>query len=235
MIRRCAAELIGTFAIVFFGCGAIATHPDSPLLINAVFGLVVAVAIYALGHISAAHFNPAVTIAFAVTRKFPWRSVGPYLLSQFLGAILGSGLGLLVIGPPLQSAHFGATTSLENPVRVILTEAILTFFLMLTIISVATDRQVNTAIPGLAIGMAVAVGGLVAGPLTGSSMNPARSVGPALFAGGPALAQLWTYAVGPVLGAIAGTVAYQWIRGADEHALPAPNDLADALNRIEAQ
>ena len=237
MLRRYGAEFLGTFAIVFFGAGAIATFgPDggagARLAVNGVFGLTVAAMIYALGHLSAAHFNPAVTLGFAVARRFPWHFVLPYWAAQCGGAVLASLFHRLLLPDSAAKVQFGATTSTLPVGAVLGVEAVLTFFLMLVIISVATDRRVSEAIPGLAIGATVALCGLFGGPLSGCSMNPARSLGPALLAGGSALAQLWVYAAGPMLGAVAGALCYEALRGGEEHAQGAPNDLYQALKSI---
>ena len=238
MIRRYAAEFIGTFLIVAFGCGSIATITHGgvagSLAVNAVFGLTVAAAVYALGHISAAHFNPAVSIAFAVAKRFPWRQVPMYIAAQTLGAVAGSGVHWLAFADRARAVQFGATIP-AVPLGACLTiEVLLTFFLMLVVISVATDRRVDGAVPGLAIGMTVTLCGLFGGPLTGCSMNPARSLGPALFAGGPALTYWWIYLVGPVAGAVGAAVIYELIRGGDHHGQNAPNDIETALERITA-
>ncbi len=238
MTRRYFAEFLGTFAIVFFGCGAIATLHGSPtahFAVNAVFGLTVAATIYALGHISAAHFNPAVTFGFAVARRFPWRFVPAYIAAQVAAAIAASGLHALLFGSLAASASFGATVPAIDAFRAVGVEAVLTFFLMLVIISVATDRRVNGAVPGLAIGMAVTFCGLFAGPLTGCSMNPARSLGPALFAGGTPLSSYWIYVLGPVLGAGISALVYEAIRGGDHHGQGAPNDLEQSLEKISRE
>ncbi len=224
MIRRLAAEFLGTFAIVFFGCGAIATG-GSPLAVNAVFGLVVAASVYALGHISAAHFNPAVSVAFALVRRFPWRAVAPYVAAQCLGAVLASSAHALLFPRLAAPVRYGATLPNVDLPRTVGVEALLTFFLMLVIVSVATDRRTDGAVPGLAIGMAVAACGLFGGPLTGCSMNPARSLGPALWSG----SVLWPYLLGPLVGAGLAALAYEAIRGGAEHGKGAPNDLAEAL------
>ncbi|RYG23205.1 MIP family channel protein, partial [bacterium] len=181
---------------------------------------------------SAAHFNPAVSVAFATAGRFPWRYVLPYVLAQVAGAVCASGVHALLFGDLARAARFGATVPVVDGFRAVGVEALLTFFLMLVIVSVATDRRVNGAVPGLAIGMAVALCGLFGGPLSGCSMNPARSFGPALFAGGAALSSLWIYVVGPVLGACAAAVLYEAIRGGDEHAQGAPNDLEVALEKV---
>lgn len=216
LARRCVAELIGTFAIVFFGCGSMVTlHGQSGahFMVNVVFGLTVAASIYALGHISAAHFNPAVTVGFAVAKKFAWKDVVPYVSAQFVGGLLASFLHSVLLGGSARTASFGATLPSGLAWISVVVEVVLTFFLMLVIISVATDERAHPAIPGLAIGMAVTLCGLFGGPISGCSMNPARSLAPAVFAG--ELDSVWIYFVGPVLGAILAVSLYSWIRKTD--------------------
>ena len=237
MRRRYAAEALGTFVIVFAPVALSATGRlpggDPGLLAAAlVSGLAVLAAIYALGPISAAHFNPAVTVAFAATRRFPWRFVVPYVLSQLSGAILAAGLCALLFGPGA-GTHVPAAPSLI--LRNLGTEASLSFLLMLVIVAVATDRRVSGAVPALAIGLTVVFDVLIGGPVTGGSMNPARSLGPALFAGGPALASLWLYVVGPVAGAVGGALAFEAVRLEPEHAQGAPNELLEALEGVASE
>ena len=234
MVWRYAAEFIGTFSIVFAPVAMSASghfpSGDASLFAAAwVSGLVVLAMIYALGHISAAHFNPAVTLGFAVARRFPWRYVAPYWAAQFIGGIAAAALCALLFG-----AGHGAHVPAAGPlIRAVGMEAVLTFFLMFVIVAVATDRRVYGAVPGLAIGLTVVFDVLIGGPITGGSMNPARSLGPALFAGGAALSHYWIYVVGPVLGSVIAVVAYEAIRGGEEHATSAPNDLYEALSEIE--
>ena len=236
MLRRYMAEFIGTFGIVFApvalsGSGHHAGGDSSLMAAAWVSGLAVLAMIYALGHISAAHFNPAVTLGFAAAGRFPWRYVLPYGAAQLMGAITGAGLAALLFG-----AGHGAHIPASGPaVRAVALEAALTFFLMLVIIAVATDRRANGAVPGLAIGLTVVFDVLIGGPVTGGSMNPARSLGPALFAGGAALTHYWIYVVGPVLGAVAAARLYETIRGGEEHAQGAPNDLYEALVEIRQE
>ncbi len=236
MMRRYAAEFVGTFGIVFAPVALAATGhlpggASGLMAASWVSGLAVLAMIYALGHISAAHFNPAVTLGFAVSERFPWRYVLPYCAAQFGGGIAAAGLVALLFGSG-HGAHVPANGSL---IRAVSVEAILTFFLMLVIISVATDRRANGAVAGLAIGLTVVFDVLIGGPVTGGSMNPARSLGPALFAGGAALANYWIYVIGPCAGAILAARLYEGIRGGEQHAQGAPNDLYQALHEIEAQ
>ena len=222
-VRRCAAEFIGTFGIVFgpvalAGSGKLAGGDGSLAAAAGVSGLAVLAMIYALGPISAAHFNPAVTLAFASARRFPWSGVVPYWTAQFGGGIAAAALAALLFG----GGH-GAHVPAAGPAgRAIGVEATLTFLLMLVIIAVATDRRTDGAIPGLAIGMTVVFDVLIGGPVTGGSMNPARSLGPALFAGGAALSNLWIYFLGPGLGALLAAAAYEALRDGETHAKGAP-------------
>lgn len=235
MMRRYVAEFIGTFSIVFAPVALSASNrfpgADAGLMAAAwVSGLAVLGMIYALGHISAAHFNPAVTLGFAAVGRFPRKYVFPYWLAQFLGGIAAAAVVALFFGSG-HGAHIPAGHLL---VRAVGFESILTFLLMLVIIAVATDKRANGAVPGLAIGLTVVFDVLIGGAVTGGSMNPARSLGPALFRGGPALSVYWVYAIGPAIGAVAAALLYEAIRGGEQHAQSAPNDIGDALKEIEA-
>lgn len=211
LLRRSGAECIGTFSLVTAGCGAIMVNAQTGALthvgIALTFGLIITVMIAATGHISGAHFNPAVTIAFAVTRHFPWREVVYYVVAQLLGAILGAlTLRLLIsdlaaLGTTLPSGSIGQSFGLE---------ILLSAVLMFVIISVATDTKAVGAPAALAIGFTVALDALWGGPISGASMNPARSLGPALIAG--VLDNQWIYLVAPIIGTVLGGFAYQLIR-----------------------
>lgn len=176
MTRRYAAEFVGTFGIVFAPVSLSATGHlqggQTGLLAAAwMSGRAVLAMIYALGHISAAHFNPAVTLGFAIAGRFPWRFVLPYWIAQLAGGIVAAGLAALLFG-----AGYGTHLPVPGPLsRAVGMETVLTFFLMLVIIAVATDRRANGAVPGLAIGLTVVFDVLIGGPVTGGSMNPARS------------------------------------------------------------
>jgi MIP family channel proteins len=235
--QRYLAEFLGTFALVFAGCGAgisdVMTRGGvSHVGIALTFGFVVTVMIYALGPISAAHFNPAVTFGFAASRRFPWRYVPAYVAAQAGGAVLASLLHRLLFGADLAArAGYGATRpSIPFPAAAGF-EGVLTFLLMLVIMAVATDRRVSGAVPGLAIGLTVALCALFGGPATGASMNPARSLAPALFAGGEALAVLPLYLLAPPTGAAIAALCYELLRDGHLHAQSAPADLEDALER----
>ncbi|MFZ8932316.1 MAG: MIP/aquaporin family protein [Bacteriovoracaceae bacterium] len=205
------AEFIGTFFLVFFGCGSmVLASVDAQYngaFIPIIWGGVVSIMIYATGHISGAHFNPAVTIAFWITRKFPSIRVPGYILSQVLGSSLACAVMMVIWGP---QHDFGATMmSVELGVG-FLVEVILSFALMFVIISVATDTRAVGELAGLAIGSTVAICAFVGGPLTKASMNPARSLGPSIFSG--TLNQVWPFILAPIIGATLGALTYEWIR-----------------------
>lgn len=232
MLRRYGTEFIGTFGIVFPPVALSASGKleggDHGLMAAAwVSGLAVLSMIYALGHISAAHFNPAVTLGFAVAGRFPWRYVLPYWLSEFAGGVAAAAVAALMFG-----GGAGAHVPSGPLSRAVGMESILTFFLMLVIIAVATDKRANAAIPGLAIGLTVVFDVLIGGLVSGGSMNPARSFGPALFAGGAALTSYWVYVLGPCLGAVIAVRLYELIRGGEENAQGAPGDLSESLPGI---
>jgi aquaporin NIP len=210
--RRLAAEALGTFALVFFGAGSVmvAAKYDSfgQVGIALAFGFVIATMVYALGHVSGAHLNPAVTFAFALSRHFPGRLVAGYWAAQCVGATAAA---LVLRGSLGDIADVGATTPSGSDAQSFLWEVVLTFFLMLVIMAVATDTRAVGEAAALAIGGAVGLGALVGGPVSGASMNPARSLGPALAAGD--LGDLWIYVLAPLLGAALGAVGYQLLRG----------------------
>ena len=206
-MRAVAAEFLGTFALVFFGCGAIANGLP-PTSVALAFGLVIAVMVYALGHISGAHFNPAVSIAFAIRRHLPWSRVATYAAAQVLGATVAAFTLRATLGP---DAGLGVTQPAGSDLQSFAWEAVLTFFLMLVITAVATDIRAVGQAAALAIGGTVALGALVGGPISGASMNPARSIGPAIVSGD--VAHLWIYIAAPILGAALGTLAYRSLRG----------------------
>jgi len=234
MRRRYVAEAIGTFGIVFApvalsGAGGLRGAGSSLMAAAWVSGLAVLAMIYALGHISAAHFNPAVSLGFAVAGRFPWRFVAPYWIAQIAGTILAGGVAALLFGP----GH-GVHRTNVPAAQAVAIETVLTFFLMLVIISVATDKRAHDAVPGLAIGLTVVFDILIGGAATGGSMNPARTLGPALFGGVSALSHYWIYVAGPFLGAVLAARLYETIRGGEDHAKGAPNDLYLALGEIKA-
>lgn len=201
MIRKLLAELIGTFALVFAGTGAIIINKESGGTITHVgialtFGLIVMAMIYTLGDISGAHLNPAVTIAFALAKRFRPREIIPYIVGQLAGAFLAS--GLLAYLFPL-NATLGSTLPAGTAMQSFVLEFVLTFFLMLVIIHVATGSKEKGMFAGLAIGATVLLEAMFAGPVCGASMNPARSIAPAIVSGHTE--HLWIYIAATIPGA----------------------------------
>ncbi len=210
------AEAVGTFALVLAACGAIAvndvTGAITHLGIAMAFGLVIAAMVYAVGHVSGAHFNPAVTIAFAATNHFPWRRVPSYIAAQIMGATLAA-FTLRLLLPAGTEIGVTRVAAFLTPTAGLVVEVLLTAVLMFVIASVATDGRAMGHMAGLAIGATVGLSALWAGPLTNASMNPARSIGPALAF--PEYAGLWMFIVAPIVGALAGAFLYEMLRGGD--------------------
>jgi MIP family channel proteins len=183
-LRRALAEGIGTFALVFAGCGAIMVDAKTGALghvgVAITFGLVIMVMIYAVGHISGAHFNPAVTLAFAVSRHFAWPRVAVYWSAQLAGALVAA---IVLRGSLGNVANVGAMFPSGSDAQAFLWESVLTFFLMFVIMAVATDTRAVGEAAAIAIGGTVGLDAMFGGPVTGASMNPARSLGPAIAAG----------------------------------------------------
>jgi aquaporin NIP len=207
-------EAIGTFALVIAGCGAIVTnaaHPGSlgGVGVSLVFGLVIMAMIYAGGHLSGAHYNPSVTVAFTLARHFPPRDAVAYIAAQLVGACAAA--FLLLAAWPSEPAHLGATLPSVGGAAALLYEIVLTAFLMFVITAVATDTRAVGAAAAIAIGGTVGFDALFGGPITGASMNPARSFGPALASG--TWGSFWVYVAGPLLGAAIGVFAYGLVRG----------------------
>lgn len=212
LVRCLAAESIGTFALVFAGCGAVMvdakTHQLGHVGVALSFGLVIMFGIYAVGHISGAHFNPAVSFAFALTRHFPWRRALAYWGAQLLGALLAAALLRGSLG---NIADTGATLPSGSQGQSFLWELVLSAFLMFVILAVATDTRAVGEAAAIAIGGTIALDAMFGGPISDASMNPARSLGPALVSGN--LHALWLYIVAPVVGTTVGGLAYQFVRG----------------------
>jgi MIP family channel proteins len=208
------AESIGTFGLVFAGCGAIMINTLSNgqithVGVSLVFGLVIAAMIYAAGHLSGAHLNPAVTLGFVLARHFPLRRLVGYWLAQLLGAVAASACLRLLLG---DVARVGATlpAGTGGAWQAFGFEVLLTFFLMFVIMALATDTRAVGQAAALAIGATVGLEALFAGPISGASMNPARSLAPALISG--TWTAQWVYVLAPLLGAAGGAIVYRWLR-----------------------
>jgi MIP family channel proteins len=210
--RRLTAELVGTFALVFAGCGAVMVESKSGALghvgVAITFGLVIMAMIYAVGHVSGAHLNPAVSLAFALSRHFPWTNLFGYWAAQLAGAFAAAAILRGSLG---NIAHVGATLPSGSERQSFLWELVLTFFLMFVIMAVATDTRAVGEAAAIAIGGTVGLDAMFGGPISGASMNPARSIGPAFVSGD--LHALWLYILAPIAGAALGAVVYQFVRG----------------------
>jgi aquaporin Z len=211
MLRKAVSEIIGTFALVFCGTGAIIIDNVTGGAVSHVgvaitFGLIVMAMIYGLGDISGAHLNPAVSIAFTLARRLPIKELGPYLASQVIGAFLASfTLKLLFPTDELLGTTLPAGTAAQSFVL----ELLLTFFLMLVIIQVATGPKEQGLFAGLAIGSVILLEAMFAGPICGASMNPARSLAPAIVSGHPE--SLWVYLIAPVAGAALAIPVWKYL------------------------
>src|SRR5687768_5863249 len=211
-MKRYIAELIGTFTLVFAGTGAIVINDVSAGAVTHVgialtFGLVVLAMIYAVGDISGAHLNPAVTCGFWIAGRFPRAEVLPYILSQYGGAFAASAV-LRFLFP--SHPTLGATLPAGPEMQSFVLEFILTFILMFVILNVSTGAKEKGITAGIVIGGVIGLEAMFAGPISGASMNPARSLAPALVSGN--LATLWIYLVAPIAGALAGIAAYNTVR-----------------------
>jgi aquaporin NIP len=217
LVRALVAESIGTFALVFAGCGAIMVDAKTGQLghvgVAISFGLVIMFGVYAVGHISGAHFNAAVTFAFALTRHFPWPRAVAYWGAQFVGAVAAAAVLRASLG---NIAHVGATYPSGSDGQAFLWELVMSAFLMFVILAVATDTRAVGEAAAIAIGGTIGLDAMFGGPITGASMNPMRSLGPGLVIGDPHA--IWIYLLAPLVGAAVGGVAYQFVR--DESTRP---------------
>jgi aquaporin NIP len=207
-MKKYIAESVGTFGLVFCGAGAVTINEITGGAIThvgiaATFGLIIMTMIYALGDISGAHFNPSVTLAFAVSKNFPWKEVFPYIASQVLGAFVASVL-LKLLFPA--SALLGTTLPAGSDLQSFVLEIILTFFLVFVILRVATGTKEQGMFAGLAIGGTILLDAMFGGPISGASMNPARSLAPAIVSGH--LEHLWIYLTAPFIGALIAASIY---------------------------
>ena len=224
LTRRAVAESMGTFGLVFIAAGAAMVDEISGgslgLIGNALAsGLVVAAMVYATGHISGAHINPAVTLGFALVRRISLRDAGAYWVAQMIGAIAAAALLRLLLG---EIGIMGGHAITIDPVKAVGVEIALTFLLMFVIMAVATDKRAVGRAAGIAIGATVTFDILVGGPITGGSMNPARTTGPALLAAN--WQDLWVYWVGPPIGATIAAFLYTWLNDAKEGEETAANE-----------
>ncbi|MEO6846175.1 MAG: aquaporin [Chthoniobacterales bacterium] len=214
-MRKLTCEFIGTFALVFAGTGAIIINEAFGGVITHVgialtFGLIILAMIYAVGDVSGAHLNPAVTLAFFAGRGFPGREVIPYICSQIAGAFTASAI-LKILFPA--SATLGSTLPAGSDAQSFLIEVILSFILMFVILSVSTGAKEKGITAGIAIGAVIGLEALFAGPVSGASMNPARSLAPAILSGH--LNTLWIYLTAPVIGALLAVPVCICTRGAE--------------------
>ena len=210
-MKKYVAEFIGAFAIVFFGCGAVVVDTLKGGIIghvgvNVAFGVIVAVMIYSFGNVSGAHFNPAVTIAFWAAGKLERQLIIPYVASQVLGGIAGAFM-LMVIFPTTPT--FGENVPAGTAFQAFALELIMTFFLMLIIHSVSTGHMEKGIMAGVAIGGYISIEGYIAGPFSSSSMNPARSIGPAIASGDYTL--LWIFLTAPIIGAFLASMVRRYV------------------------
>jgi len=212
LARSLVAEALGTFALVFAGAGAVMvdakTHELGHVGVAITFGLVIMAMIYAVGHVSGAHFNGAVTFAFALTRHFPWPRAGAYWAAQLAGAIAAAAVLRGSLG---DIAHVGATLPSGSDRQSLLWEIVLSAILMFVIMAVATDTRAVGEAAAIAIGGTIGLDAMFGGPISGASMNPMRSMGPAFVSGD--MTSLWVYIVGPLVGTSLGALLYQIVRG----------------------
>jgi len=216
------AELIGTFVLVFMGCGSavIAGEKVGFLGISLAFGLSVLVMVYAIGPVSGCHINPAITIAMLVNGKISGKDAGVYIICQCIGAIIAAALLLvLMTGLPTydlatnglgQNGYGSASPGGFSMMSGLIAEVILTFIFLIVIFG-ATSRAAPAGFAGIAIGLSLALIHIVGIPVTGVSVNPARSIGPALLAGGTALTQLWLFIVAPIIGAVLAAFVWKYL------------------------
>ena len=218
MLAAAVAETIGTFILVYCGTAvavaAILQRPVAGPIYDSLatplaFGLALLVVVASIGHVSGGHVNPAVTLGLAVTGHFPWRYVPAYVAAQFLGAVLGALATWATYGSPARDTGNLAATIPGPEVgagTAVLIEAVVTFVLVFVVVSVATDDRVHASLAPVAVGAALAIGVLVAGPVTGGAVNPVRALGPAVVAG--QFTALWVYLVGPLIGGISAAAVY---------------------------
>lgn len=230
MSKRLGAEAIGTFWLVFGGCGSAVLAAAFPEVgiglvgVSFAFGLTVLTMAYAVGHISGCHLNPAVTVGLWAGRRFPAAEVLPYIAAQVVGGVVGAGILYLIasggvgfdIAGGLASNGYGEhSPGGYSLLSGLVAELVLTFMFLFVIMG-ATDPRAPAGFAPIAIGLALTLIHLISIPVTNTSVNPARSTGPAMFVGGWALAQLWLFWVAPLVGGVAGGIAYRWLGTSDK-------------------
>jgi MIP family channel proteins len=219
IVGAAIAELVGTFILVFGGTavavGAILSRPTAgaaydSLAVALAFGLALAVVVAAVGHVSGAHVNPAVTLGMAAMGKFPWQYVPHYVGAQLVGAVLAAVATWITFGGAgaRSEAKLAATYPAQGvgDLQAFVVEILITFILVFVVMAVATDERAPAAIAPIAVGFALAVGVFIAGPVSGGSVNPARSLGPMIVAGD--LSSVWLYVLGPIIGGVLGALLY---------------------------
>src|SRR5438874_385167 len=229
LTQKLSAEFIGTMWLVFGGCGSAVLAAAFPqvgiglLGVSFAFGLSVLTMASAVGHVSGGHFNPAVTIGLFTAGRIPAKDIAPYVVAQLAGAIAGAGILYLIASGKAGfdvSAGFASNGYAEHSpggytlIAALLTEVVMTFFFLIVILG-ATDERAPKGLAPIAIGLALTLIHLVSIPVTNTSVNPARSTGPAVFVGGWALAQPWLFWLAPILGGIAGGLGYRWLTTAE--------------------
>ncbi len=220
-IRKYLAEFIGTFVLVFFACGTAAlvgvdaANGSGYLLTALAFGLVIVAMAYSIGNVSGCHINPAVSIAMLVSGRMNISEFIGYVVSQFLGAIAGAAVLMAMVG---KETGLGANALFNNNVASsIIIEIILTFVFVLAILGV-TSKTENSSVAGLVIGLSLTLVHILGISFTGTSVNPARSFGPALFAGGDALTNVWVFIVAPLVGGILAALVYTFLSAGKKEA-----------------
>jgi glycerol uptake facilitator protein len=245
LARRLLAEAIGTALLVIFGAGAVIaalTTGDGRLdyaglgIIGLSFALVIAIVVYAFGSTSGAHINPAVTVSLAIVRRFPWIETAPYILAQLIGGFGGAVVLVAIFGR--NAIHLNDTGGTVvgagfSEAQAVVAEGLGTFLLLATIMALAVDRRAPAGFAGLVIGLAVACEIMVIGPISGGSVNPARTFGPylatSIFGASPPWSELWVYVVGPLVGGAMAVVVYEVIARPGREEAPEPQGAAGTV------
>ncbi|KAK2642574.1 hypothetical protein Ddye_024337 [Dipteronia dyeriana] len=215
-MQKLIAEVVGTYLLIFVGCASVLVNENYDKVVTLpgiamVWGLTVMILVYSLGHISGAHFNPAVSIAFATCNRFSWKHVPAYISAQVLGSTVASGTLRLIFNG--KQDHFVGTVPAGTDMESFVIEFVITFYLMFVISGVADNRTIGE-LAGLVVGATILVNVFVGGPISGASMNPARSLGPAIVSN--QYKGIWIYMVSPVFGAVSGAWFYNMVRFTDK-------------------